>query len=152
MRTRPPRSTRTNTLFPYTTLFRSQELQESEGGPFRRQQAVRLSRYSGQRRSLLGARAVGREDFDGAAGLDLAKDAGSDLDAGDDDGFARHHRERRRRILGDDESRRQIAPTDIHGKGDVDEPFRFSPVKSRHLPLSPLPWRGLISRAPPGEI
>src|SRR3546814_7234684 len=55
-----------------------QELQEIEGGPFRRQQAVRLSRYSGQRRSLLGARAVGREDFDGAAGLDLAKDARSE--------------------------------------------------------------------------
>src|SRR3546814_6362669 len=29
---RPPRSTRTDTLFPYTTLFRSEELR-GEGGP-----------------------------------------------------------------------------------------------------------------------
>src|SRR3546814_14682495 len=29
---RPPRSTRTDTLFPYTTLFRSQELGAARGG------------------------------------------------------------------------------------------------------------------------
>src|SRR3546814_2964574 len=29
---RPPRSTRTDTLFPYTTLFRSGELQQQEDG------------------------------------------------------------------------------------------------------------------------
>src|SRR3546814_5119918 len=34
MRRRPPRSTRTNTLFPYTTLFRSElvRVAEAEGG------------------------------------------------------------------------------------------------------------------------
>src|SRR3546814_12948627 len=33
MRRRPPRSTRTDTLFPYTTLFRSQEDHASRCGP-----------------------------------------------------------------------------------------------------------------------
>src|SRR3546814_1750985 len=45
---RPPRSTRTDTLFPYTTLFRS------------------IARKSGRPRSLeleIEARAVGRDDF-----------------------------------------------------------------------------------------
>src|SRR3546814_2652975 len=32
MRRRPPRSTRTDTLFPYTTLFRSQSTQVEEAG------------------------------------------------------------------------------------------------------------------------
>src|SRR3546814_7866256 len=30
---RPPRSTRTDTLFPYTTLFRSHDVQESQSDP-----------------------------------------------------------------------------------------------------------------------
>src|SRR3546814_11089076 len=32
MQPRPPRSTRTDTLFPYTTLFRSQAIGRSRGG------------------------------------------------------------------------------------------------------------------------
>src|SRR3546814_20806020 len=50
---RPPRSTRTDTLFPYTTLFRSQS---APGGDLQRQQALssqgaydRLFRLSGDR-------------------------------------------------------------------------------------------------------
>src|SRR3546814_2949549 len=31
---RPPRSTRTDTLFPYTTLFRSDDQRREIGGPF----------------------------------------------------------------------------------------------------------------------
>src|SRR3546814_11453805 len=34
---RPPRSTRTNTLFPYTTLFRSEDGDEDDGGAHERQ-------------------------------------------------------------------------------------------------------------------
>src|SRR3546814_9609182 len=34
---RPPRSTRTDTLFPYTTLFRSPDLRENGGHPRSRQ-------------------------------------------------------------------------------------------------------------------
>src|SRR3546814_11376039 len=35
---RPPRSTRTDTLFPYTTLFRSDELDQESGRPAGRSQ------------------------------------------------------------------------------------------------------------------
>src|SRR3546814_6008059 len=44
---RPPRSTRTDTLFPYTTLFRSQDLQLS-----RRQPRLRAARRRALRRRL----------------------------------------------------------------------------------------------------
>src|SRR3546814_3919536 len=54
MRRRPPRSTRTDTLFPYTTLFRSRRL------------AVRLA-FGGAR---CGAAAVGGEWFDGLRGVE----------------------------------------------------------------------------------
>src|SRR3546814_220321 len=37
MKRRPPRSTRTDTLFPYTTLFRSQQTNGKNGRLFRRQ-------------------------------------------------------------------------------------------------------------------
>src|SRR3546814_3804439 len=43
---RPPRSTRTDTLFPYTTLFRS------EGGPGRRPFADKLAVVSHDRRAF----------------------------------------------------------------------------------------------------
>src|SRR3546814_2010224 len=39
---RPPRSTRTDTLFPYTTLFRSQDLALTDRRPGRRRHAVHL--------------------------------------------------------------------------------------------------------------
>src|SRR3546814_18376638 len=43
MRRRPPRSTRTDTLFPYTTLFRSRpSLCNSNGNGYRRTSACRL--------------------------------------------------------------------------------------------------------------
>src|SRR3546814_13339828 len=46
---RPPRSTRTDTLFPYTTLFRSQCLGEIAGGP---KATVGNDRTAGFRRFL----------------------------------------------------------------------------------------------------
>src|SRR3546814_16063312 len=45
MRRRPPRSTRTDTLFPYTTLFRSLEQFEKadrHGGAYRRSAAITI--------------------------------------------------------------------------------------------------------------
>src|SRR3546814_4595064 len=43
---RPPRSTRTDTLFPYTTLFRSHRQEEREGGlPLARRQAPAGARH-----------------------------------------------------------------------------------------------------------
>src|SRR3546814_8905976 len=44
---RPPRSTRTDTLFPYTTLFRSGVLQRAEPGPARRQRFHRRAQRAG---------------------------------------------------------------------------------------------------------
>src|SRR3546814_7340070 len=51
---RPPRSTRTDTLFPYTTLFRSAEPDEVE-----RQGAGRLHRVSGDHRGA--GESIGRD-------------------------------------------------------------------------------------------
>src|SRR3546814_15394177 len=55
---RPPRSTRTDTLFPYTTLFRSGAL----GAGVRRRRARRLRRWRifGRRRQLWRRRRIGR--------------------------------------------------------------------------------------------
>src|SRR3546814_6207684 len=44
MRRRPPRSTRTDTLFPYTTLFRSARGLQARGAQGRRGQADRRGR------------------------------------------------------------------------------------------------------------
>src|SRR3546814_1876352 len=53
---RPPRSTRTDTLFPYTTLFRSRHAQDRQGDPRRTGQiGPRARRADAQRRSLSGA-------------------------------------------------------------------------------------------------
>src|SRR3546814_5590871 len=49
---RPPRSTRTDTLFPYTTLFRSRPCPERRPAPWRRR-----SRPSGSDRESPGAQA-----------------------------------------------------------------------------------------------
>src|SRR3546814_11248870 len=74
---RPPRSTRTDTLFPYTTLFRSQA-RRLDGALHHQQQAVRLERLLDE---VVGAQLDG---VDG--GLDVAV-------AGD------HHHRRGRRFL-----------------------------------------------------
>src|SRR3546814_11819212 len=60
---RPPRSTRTDTLFPYTTLFRSHLL------PHRRRDIAELSRSGGGARFRRGARrrAAGRPGRQGGA-------------------------------------------------------------------------------------
>src|SRR3546814_14918801 len=58
---RPPRSTRTDTLFPYTTLFRS-EAQRVE------QLDVLLGVFAGQRRGFAGKLVEGIGDGDGIVG------------------------------------------------------------------------------------
>src|SRR3546814_16009371 len=68
---RPPRSTRTDTLVPYTTLFRS-----SQHHPRRRQPALYLSRFPDGRRGQA-ARAARRR----AAQDDAERDARADLRA-----------------------------------------------------------------------
>src|SRR3546814_14062119 len=80
---RPPRSTRTDTLFPYTTLFRSQA-------------AVAVRRHldpSDDERAYAGA--VGLDDEGVAAGGDaqqLRHQAGNDLALRDQEGWhAAHH-------------------------------------------------------------
>src|SRR3546814_7153831 len=58
---RPPRSTRTDTLFPYTTLFRSQRVDRRDpclceyDAPKRRGHAGRVLDDGGRQRPLLGA-------------------------------------------------------------------------------------------------
>src|SRR3546814_7190476 len=52
---RPPRSTRTDTLFPYTTLFRSRR------GGRSRMRARRSPRWSVQRRRVVGRAVVDRQ-------------------------------------------------------------------------------------------
>src|SRR3546814_9640226 len=42
---RPPRSTRTDTLFPYTTLFRSQTCESEDGTPIDHNQKIREDFY-----------------------------------------------------------------------------------------------------------
>src|SRR3546814_5076783 len=68
---RPPRSTRTDTLFPYTTLFRSGRLAQARVGRL-------LDR-------LVRQRARARDDADLADGVDVARhDADLALAGGDD--------------------------------------------------------------------
>src|SRR3546814_15533082 len=74
---RPPRSTRTDTLFPYTTLFRSQILLRPRAGPGRQVRRSRgdLAQYPSHRAA---GRVVAADD------RGTADDAGSG--AGDGDG------------------------------------------------------------------
>src|SRR3546814_10117415 len=63
---RPPRSTRTDTLFPYTTLFRSEDVQPAQFGGG--------SRHSRLQRIRIDAVGLDRQAL-AAAGLDIRKDA-----------------------------------------------------------------------------
>src|SRR3546814_5867356 len=62
---RPPRSTRTDTLFPYTTLFRSTGHAQADAAPCgqgitRRATQASLHRQAGSARSIRAVRAIGR--------------------------------------------------------------------------------------------
>src|SRR3546814_7731989 len=88
---RPPRSTRTDTLFPYTTLFRSRRvgehasrLLEGGGGDERLRLQARLG-YALQDRLSLGRLQV----FGGGLVVDLVEFLAVDLLAGQQDGLAR---------------------------------------------------------------
>src|SRR3546814_1804445 len=66
---RPPRSTRTDTLFPYTTLFRSGGDRANRAGAGLRAGAVRVRRLEEQRRAGGGnARGACRRDAEVRAG------------------------------------------------------------------------------------
>src|SRR3546814_1594758 len=67
MRRRPPRSTRTDTLFPYTTLFRSDDLRRAKGG--------RAVRYGGTEIAAPDANRDGGFSFSGGL-LVVAADSG----------------------------------------------------------------------------
>src|SRR3546814_1583850 len=54
---RPPRSTRTDTLFPYTTRFRSRELRGAQSPPRPRQRRAARARDPDRERSLRRPRA-----------------------------------------------------------------------------------------------
>src|SRR3546814_3732176 len=60
---RPPRSTRTDTLFPYTTLFRS--LRRADRRPAGRHRQYRTDRDDGEARSRISARRLSRADAEG---------------------------------------------------------------------------------------
>src|SRR3546814_1812684 len=68
---RPPRSTRTDTLFPYTTLFRSQARQPRDDGVLRPRPRLPL-------RAVAGGHAVGWRQAAGAAALLRAPGAAPD--------------------------------------------------------------------------
>src|SRR3546814_5393555 len=86
---RPPRSTRTDTLFPYTTLFRSQYRNKGAGDALRREQAMALLPLCRE----AGVPLVVNDDWR------LAADIGADgAHLGEDDGALREAR----RALGDD--------------------------------------------------
>src|SRR3546814_4144104 len=59
---RPPRSTRTDTLFPYTTLFRSLARADDRGGGGGREDAVAADQHAG---GAVGRRHL-QDDLDGA--------------------------------------------------------------------------------------
>src|SRR3546814_4411597 len=65
MRRRPPRSTRTDTLFPYTTLFRSVAGRRS--GRHLRALAARPHRYSGREATPRQSRGIARHGVGSAA-------------------------------------------------------------------------------------
>src|SRR3546814_5877143 len=73
---RPPRSTRTDTLFPYTTLFRSAaaDQRRTEGSPACQQARLRLSAADGVLRlGRHGPARVGPEDTRDRRGVDLGR-------------------------------------------------------------------------------
>src|SRR3546814_4425298 len=70
---RPPRSTRTDTLFPYTTLFRSLDLPIVQPEPFIRGTALRLDR------AIVGQQYALRTAFDDRGCNDAIGDIGERL-------------------------------------------------------------------------
>src|SRR3546814_16925608 len=85
---RPPRSTRTDTLFPYTTLFRSPE---RRGRQRRGQRARRLDRPQGE----AGGEGVGQEPAAVEAGVGLVDDRPREDQGGERGGPDQPSNERR---------------------------------------------------------
>src|SRR3546814_15249999 len=86
---RPPRSTRTDTLFPYTTLFRSPVPEAAEGAEAEHEQGPgevgRLPHEGHQRRDRRGAD-EGAVELRGHRAVDAGELAGGDLVAGAEEG------------------------------------------------------------------
>src|SRR3546814_14571470 len=74
---RPPRSTRTDTLFPYTTLFRSGEA--APAGGERRREEVAGARHAGDHRALEGSRPDARASLGGRGRRLRARPRGGSL-------------------------------------------------------------------------
>src|SRR3546814_13057797 len=88
---RPPRSTRTDTLFPYTTLFRSSDQCARQGGLTRlHQHAELVDRELADRRPRAKRPAPGRD-----AGSDGRRRVDGAAHTGDDAGVDRRSEERR---------------------------------------------------------
>src|SRR3546814_3614197 len=92
---RPPRSTRTDTLFPYTTLFRSQSgglrQPRTPGVELRRRDDLEVGRAVGGAQ-FVAARRAQTGDFDRAVGFE-AKELGRDPS----------HRTRHQRVAGEED-------------------------------------------------
>src|SRR3546814_13569262 len=104
---RPPRSTRTDTLFPYTTLFRSRR---EEGGDRRRRALVDVGRphVEGHRRDLEGEAGGKEHDADDEPDR-RRRDAGELLrqrDEGGGAGTAVNQRDRKQGVSGKSEGSR----------------------------------------------
>src|SRR3546814_16592292 len=90
MRRRPPRSTRTDTLFPYTTLFRSLQRERAAGASLDnvRTQAIRAATAWGREAAL-----AERLEQNRAASRSGAKTVVRHIDLSDDQSELRHFSE-----------------------------------------------------------
>src|SRR3546814_20813422 len=108
---RPPRSTRTDTLFPYTTLFRSRDRGRAQGGPAARRGLC--GRAGGQRRLRRGQAGLCRGDG--------PEDGGNAMSAVLGEAYARRDWEAEPRYL--------------------DEGYRSTALRGPRKPLVPVPHR-----------
>src|SRR3546814_16584724 len=94
MRRRPPRSTRTDTLFPYTTLFRSEQSphneQQSERTIARKENPAKQSNVKNRVGESIQSDMRGEERCFAPAGQPVARECGND--PGNDQRDQRDHR------------------------------------------------------------
>src|SRR3546814_9772544 len=113
---RPPRSTRTDTLFPYTTLFRSRRA-AGTGAPHGGAQAAAPAPPGCAAPGLLRGR---------------APDAGADAAPGDRPGVRRRHHRRRASVLRDGVHRRQPADAVLRRTRTVAAPAHRADRSEEH--------------------
>src|SRR3546814_6086233 len=93
---RPPRSTRTDTLFPYTTLFRSHEdlpdaAEQADGDEAREVEDVGRDPYEGEREARDQRAGEGEGEGHRGAGLGAAELAQHDHGDGEEHGRSEEH-------------------------------------------------------------